>query len=246
MVLPLALSSAVSYYETYWTDAGYKPVRESTPDSLAALFRRHIGPADSVLDLGCGDGRSGTYLAAHAAAYKGVDVSSEAVKLARVRGLDVERITDASVLPFPHGTFDVVVCIEVLEHLFEPQLAVAEALRVLKPGGLFLATVPNAAYWRDRVDALLGMWQPAGDHFGRAQPWRSPHIRFFSPSSLRRMLTQLGLTQVDVGGMPTPLFGRVPGLRRFSGPPRAPGRMAAQVWPALFAAHLWAAGRNRE
>ena len=50
--------------------------------------------------------------------------------------------------------FTVVVCFEVLEHLFAPHLAVAEMHRVLEPGGVLIATVPNVAYWRRRLDFL--------------------------------------------------------------------------------------------
>ena len=56
-------------------------------------------------------------------------------------------------MPFGDGELDVVVCNEVLEHLLEPQRAAAEALRVLRPGGVFLVSVPNVAYWHgaDRI-----------------------------------------------------------------------------------------------
>lgn len=193
-----------------------------------------MGSDDDCLDVGCGDGgSSGVYLQAKAHSYVGVDVSRQAVELAASRGLDARVIEDASSLPFPDGSFDVVVCLEVLEHMFEPQLAVHEAVRVLKPGGRFIATVPNAAHWRDRLDMLAGVWQPGGDDRGRSEPWRSPHIRFFRPATLKRMLEGAGFAEVQVWGRPTPMFARVPKVPAKRVGPAS--RLAVRVAPAVFA-----------
>jgi len=238
--------STREYYEHYWSEAGYNPRRDDTPDYLRLLFQRCVHRDDDCLDLGCGDGgSSGFYLTAHSGSYVGVDVAQQALEVARERGFNVLRIDDAASLPFDDESFDVVVCSEVLEHLFEPQLAVAEAMRVLRPNGRLILTVPNVAYWRDRVDALLGVWQPGGDDRARAEPWRSPHIRFFRPATLRRMLLKAGFDHVDLIGLPFPLFGRVPLLRRFSRRPGVFGRAAARLSPSLFAYGIGAvAARN--
>jgi SAM-dependent methyltransferase len=229
------------YYDSYWSDAGYNPRRDDAPDSLRLLFGRSVGPDDDCLDLGCGDGgASGVYLTERSHSYLGVDVSEAAIELAKRRGLEAVRIDDASILPFRDESFDVVVCSEVLEHLFEPHLAAAEAFRVLRLGGRLIATVPNAAYWRDRVDALFGVWQPGGDDRGRSEPWRSPHIRFFRPATLRRMLLDTGFDHVELVGLPSPLLGRVPVLRQFSRRPGVLARAAAQVSPSLFAGGIGA------
>jgi SAM-dependent methyltransferase len=230
------LVNSKNYYEHYWNAGGYNPRREDTPESLRLLFQRYVGANDDCLDLGCGDGgTSGVYLAEHSQSYLGVDVSEAAIKVAQARGLNAMRIDDASVLPFEAESFDVVVCSEVLEHLFEPQFATAEAFRVLRPEGRLIVTVPNAAYWRDRVDALFGVWQPGGDDRGRAEPWRSPHIRFFRPVTLKRMLLGAGFDHVEVSGLPSPLLGRVPQLRRIARQPSVLARIAAQLWPSLLA-----------
>jgi SAM-dependent methyltransferase len=123
------------------------------------------------------------------------------VEEARAIGLDARLIEDAGALPFEDDTFDGVVSVEVLEHLFEPQVAAREILRVLKPTGLFFATVPNVSYWRRRMElGLLGRFDPIGDDLSIDQPWRDPHIRFFTPRTLHRMLVSEGFTDVDVAG----------------------------------------------
>ena len=232
---------AQDYYDHYWSEPGYCPRRERAPDPLRELFHRYVTPSDDCLDLGCGDGgTAGVYLSENARSYIGVDVSQTALKLARERGFEAIEIDDASALPFAESSFDVVVCSEVFEHLLVPQLAAAEALRVLRPNGRLIVTVPNAAYWRDRLDALFGVWQPGGDDRARVEPWRSPHIRFFTPVTLKRMLHYAGFPDVEIMGLPVPLLSRIPVLRGFSRGSGKVAREAASALPSLFAGGLGA------
>jgi methionine biosynthesis protein MetW len=181
-----------------------------------------VGPADRSLDVGCGDGRkSGLWLAEHAGSYVGVDISEAAVEAGRSFGLDCRQIDDASELPFADGSFDVVVCTEVLEHLFAPQETVGEIRRVLRPAGTLIVTVPNVAYWRKRLElALLGRWDPLGDALSVERPWRDPHLRFFTRPTLKRLLVLSGFESVRVRGREgaflcdIPPFGRLFRRRR--------------------------------
>jgi 2-polyprenyl-6-hydroxyphenyl methylase/3-demethylubiquinone-9 3-methyltransferase len=215
------MSSAMEgYYETYWSEAGFYPHGQLTPE-LREIFQTYLPAGASCLDLGCGDGKtSGAWLRANGFKYLGVDLSANAIRDARSFGLAAIEIADASVLPLLDGSFDAVLCIEVLEHLFRPDLAAAEILRVLKPRGLLLVSVPNVAYWRRRMDLLMfGRWNPLGDDLSVKQPWRDPHIRFFNPGSLRRMLTRVGFESISVGGYDGRLLRDVPwvGPRVFAG-----------------------------
>jgi methionine biosynthesis protein MetW len=194
--------SVAQYYDQYWSRSDWSPVRPIAR-GLRHVLAAHLS-ADSVdcLDVGCGDGQTiGLWIHARSRSYVGVDVSSSAVASARAAGLDAREVADAAALPFADSSFDVVVCLEVLEHLFEPHVAAAEALRVLRPGGVYIATVPNVAYWRWRRDlALRGRWNPFGDNESEDAPWRDPHIRFFTAAALARMLSRTGFETVDVGG----------------------------------------------
>jgi SAM-dependent methyltransferase len=187
-----------SYYDRYWA----APVTPSCPLSpqLERLVFDGVTPATRCLDVGCGAGNSyAPALAARAGSYMGVDVAPEAVERARAAGLDAHVIDDASQLPFEDGSFELVVCIEVLEHLFSPDRAVAEIRRVLVPGGRLVVSVPNAAYWRLRVNLLAGIWNPLGDEQSVEAPWRDPHIRFFTVAALERMLRRAGFGEVETG-----------------------------------------------
>jgi SAM-dependent methyltransferase len=126
-------------------------------------------------------------------------VSAAAVELARAAGLDARVVDDASDLPFPDESFDLAICIEVLEHLFSPDGTVREVRRVLRPGGKLIASTPNVAYWRLRANLVFGVWNPLGDALSIEQPWRDPHIRFFTLGTLRRMLREAGFSAVEVG-----------------------------------------------
>lgn len=239
--------STGEYYDRYWTEEGYLPLGNITAP-LEQLYAQHVGPSADCLDLGCGDGRtSGIWLRERARSYVGVDISKPGVARARALGLDARHIETASELPFADDSFDVVVSIEVLEHLFEPHLAADEMLRVLRPGGVTIVTVPNASHWRDRIDMLCGKWIPRGDDLGREEPWRSPHIRFFSVGSLRALLQSRGFREVSVGGKTaSPLSSHVPGMQRFSRTSR-PSHSYLKVvdlMPSLVAPGLWAVARK--
>jgi ubiquinone/menaquinone biosynthesis C-methylase UbiE len=112
-----------------------------------------------VLDLGCGRGRHSHAFYWHERALDVVmlDLSLEDVKLA-VDGFfelppppqdpprsAVWTVGDAERLPFPDASFDVVICSEVLEHLPDVDVALAEITRIVKPGGKFACSVPR--YW---------------------------------------------------------------------------------------------------
>lgn len=92
-----------------------------------------------------------------------MDVSENAIAETKAFRSNVRKIDDASCLLFASGIFDAVSCLEVFEHLFQPQLPAAEILSVLRPSGVLITTVPNAVYGRKRIEVLLGRWSPIGD-----------------------------------------------------------------------------------
>lgn len=192
------LDRVSAYYDDYWS--GEVPPHYELSETLSGLVVDHVDPASRCLDVGCGTGGSyGRWVNEHAASYLGVDVSAQAVKLARASGLDAQVIDDAGTLPFPDESFDLAICFEVFEHLFEPDRAAGEILRVLRPGGRLIASAPNAMYWRLRLNILFGIWNPLGDENSLERPWRDPHIRFFSTATLERMLRESGFSAVAVG-----------------------------------------------
>lgn len=190
-----------AYYERYWSPEGFNP-SSTLSYRLRDLLQTFIPPTAKILDVGCGYGRKIGLWAKHQDYdYLGVDISDNAVREAQSHGLNVQTIDDATSLPFADDSFDAVTCSEVLEHLFQPEIATAEMFRVLKPGGVLIVTVPNVVHWARRIEfALMGRWNPIGDHLSVEQPWRDPHLRFFTLPVLRRMIERSGLEIIEAGG----------------------------------------------
>ena len=194
-------------YEAYWSAEGFNPEGGLGPET-ARMISRILTPGQQIVDVGCGDGNGlGRWAAAKGHAYLGLDVSHAALAKARSLGLAVQHITDASQLPLPSISAGAVACLEVFEHLLDPASAVAEIKRVLEPGGFLIATVPNAAYWIRRVElGLFGRFNPYGDDRSLLEPWRDPHLRFFTRKSLASMAASAGLVDITVTGELHPAF----------------------------------------
>lgn len=188
-------------YDQYWAPGGFQPPANSNP-FLEEQVGRFGKPGIRVADLGCGDARTlGDRFKGSGADYVGADVSRSAVESAGARGLDVRLIDDISATGLPSGEFDAVFVIEVLEHLLDPLAAVEEARRLLRPGGTLAVTCPNAALWTRRAELLLlGRTNAMGDDLSRTEPWRDPHIRWFTLPTLEALLRQGGFQDVTVGG----------------------------------------------
>lgn len=112
-------------------------------ESRLAPILYEIPKGSMVLDVGCNDGTFMQLLKEKRSCNVfGVDVSETALEEAKKKGLSVQ-YADAEKLPFSDGTFDVVVCMEVLSHLFDPAGAVREMRRVLKKNGVLLGSTPH-------------------------------------------------------------------------------------------------------
>lgn len=144
------------------------------------------GTADAMLlDVGCGGG----LLAPHVVGYRhvGVDLSAAALKIAAEHGVEPIQAS-AEALPFTDDSFDVVVAGEILEHVQDLDATVTEALRVLRPGGLFVCDTINAT-WRARVALVtIGERLPGGPPIGCHDP-----RLFVSPARLRDLCAAAGV-----------------------------------------------------
>jgi len=103
-----------------------------------------------VLDAGCGVGRGTAALAAAGASRAvGVDISDDAVRAARERCGDAAQfvVGDLTELAFEDDCFDVVVCFETVVHVGDPERALDELRRILRPNGVLLLSAPNAAVY---------------------------------------------------------------------------------------------------
>ncbi|NQW48719.1 MAG: class I SAM-dependent methyltransferase, partial [Planctomycetes bacterium] len=130
---------------------------------ITEALSRHSPREGSLLDVGCWDG-GGTVAygeACHASDLFGVEVCEEQACSAEQKSITVARCNlEQPHFPWPEASMDIVVCNQVLEHLKNIFAVMDEIARVLKPGGILVASVPNLGSLHSRVMLLLGM-QPS-------------------------------------------------------------------------------------
>ncbi|MCD6291513.1 MAG: class I SAM-dependent methyltransferase [Anaerolineae bacterium] len=149
-----------------------------------------------VLDVGCGLGMYMRKMRAFTSDVYGVEIDLERAAEAG-RELSLVACAAAEALPFPDGSFDVVLSHEMIEHVQDDRQTVAEAIRVLRPGGRLVLFCPNRLYffethghyWRGRYhegNTPLINWLP--------DPLRdrlAPHVRAYTRGGLRRLFDSL-------------------------------------------------------
>ena len=171
------------------------------------LERLDVRPGQLVLDAGCGEGRHCFGMLERGARVVGLDLDFASLRDASKRlrseaaakgSLGEMNQGDAFRLPYRDGTFDRVICSEVMEHVHDFKGAARELARVTKPGGKIAVTIPTTT--SERIYLRLG------DEY-----FESPggHIRIFSPRQLAEGLASVGLGTVGVGfahGFHTPYW----------------------------------------
>jgi 2-polyprenyl-6-hydroxyphenyl methylase/3-demethylubiquinone-9 3-methyltransferase len=153
-----------------------------------------------VLDVGCGGGLTCEFLAQRGACVSGVDPSSRSIAVAReharTQGLRIDyREGAGEALPFGEQQFQVVVCVDVLEHVQDVRQVLHECARVLQPGGFFFFDTINRT-WKSKI---LMIWLleevlrqiPQGIH-----DWE----KFITPAELTTWLTQSGFGDITCRG----------------------------------------------
>ncbi|MEU8676129.1 methyltransferase domain-containing protein [Streptomyces sp. NPDC048560] len=167
-------------------------------------------PAATVLDVGCGDGSAAATAARELNGHRvvGVDWSQGALLRAAPRLGQVVRgeLTDGG-LPFASGSADAVIFSEVVEHLVDPDSALDELHRVLRPGGHLMLSTPNLAAWYNRGLLLAGV-QPVFSEVSLRQIHGRPgsqvvgHLRLYTARALREFVAACGFEVVRVAGAP--------------------------------------------
>lgn len=188
-----------------WWDplSEFRPLHDINPLRLDYIDRQAGGlTAKRVLDVGCGGGILSEAMARRAAEVTGLDLSEKALKVAQLHALEsgtkvcyrLQGVEDFAVANT--GTFDVVTCMEMLEHVPDPAQTVAACAELLRPGGLAVFSTINrnpksylfAVIGAEYVLRLL----PRGTH---------EYARFIRPSELCRHARNAGLDAIDVIGM---------------------------------------------
>jgi 2-polyprenyl-3-methyl-5-hydroxy-6-metoxy-1,4-benzoquinol methylase len=210
-----------------WQEKRQKGTLNNLRAFLRVGARASNGGADSedslagrlILDLGCGMGGLSTALALEGATVRPVDFNRHYCHITRLRGmrygLDLSPINAAGeALPFPDAHFDIVMCVDVLEHVRDPEALLAEISRCLKPGGLCQITAINRFAFRDPhyhvrlvnwlprrlSDAYLRFVRRSKDNalFADRQTLREMH--YYTYRGLETLLARHGLTGLAESG----------------------------------------------
>ena len=187
-----------------WWDANgpQKALHALNPVRLDYVAQRAPLMGAAALDVGCGGGLLSEALAKAGAAVTAIDLAPNLLKVARLHGLEsgikvgyrqvaVEVLADEAA-----GSFDVVTCMEMLEHVPDSAAIVAACARLLKPGGrLFLSTL-------NRTPAAFALAIVGAEYVARLLP-KGTHLYrdFIKPAELARMLRDAGLQLEDVTGL---------------------------------------------
>lgn len=162
-----------------------------------------------ILDIGCGDGSLIIKFKKHCETF-GVDISQNAINMAKEAGINAYQADVSSErLPFQDEYLDIIYMGDVIEHLTNPDFAIKEVTRVLKPDGFLVLSTPNLAFWLNRLLLLLGM-QPLFSEVSTAKTFgRGPksydfcpvgHLRIFTYKALKEFLTYYHFNIVKVRG----------------------------------------------
>ncbi|MCL2523752.1 MAG: bifunctional 2-polyprenyl-6-hydroxyphenol methylase/3-demethylubiquinol 3-O-methyltransferase UbiG [Betaproteobacteria bacterium] len=215
---PAELDKFAELAHRWWDPhSEFKPLHDINPlridwiDGIAGLAGK------CVLDVGCGGGLLSEGMAARGACVTGIDLGDKALGVARLHllesGLEVDyrKISTEELAAEMPAAFDVVTCLEMLEHVPDPASIVAACARLVKPGGqVFFSTLNRNA--KAYLFAVVG-----AEYLLRLLP-RGTHdyARFIKPSELARWTRMAGLEAQELTGMSYDLFKQRYSLNRDS------------------------------
>jgi GT2 family glycosyltransferase/SAM-dependent methyltransferase/Tfp pilus assembly protein PilF len=164
------------------------------PDVVEAILKNNL-PTGKVLEIGCAGGATGKNIKERlpVQSYVGIDISPEAAGIAknhldRVIVADIENTDLASEHGLIPGEFDLLLALDVLEHLYDPWDSLAELSRYVKPGGYVVASIPNIQNITIVQDLIKGNWQ-----YQDAGILDATHLRFFTLETSKMMFSGAGL-----------------------------------------------------
>jgi 2-polyprenyl-3-methyl-5-hydroxy-6-metoxy-1,4-benzoquinol methylase len=205
------------------TRHAYVPLNERPHGGHAKLLL-YVRDGERVLDVGCSTGYLARPLVARGCEVVGIEQDPAAAQAARevcqevVVG-DVETMA----MPFAPGSFDVVLCGDLIEHLRTPEDFLARVRPLLAAGGRLVLTTPTVANWAMRLGLLVGRWR-----YTERGILDRTHLHLFTRATLVEALERSGYRVVDLDfTAPVPVI-RAPAVERVA---HAVGR----IRPSLFA-----------
>ena len=158
------------------------------PDEVALKIASYVPRGSRVLDVGCGTGCNSEIVALDCgAALIGIEPDADRAAEAQKRGLNVIHAYLTEHFFEEHGTFDVILFVDVLEHLANPGAVLKMVRPGLTPNGRIIVSVPNVAHWSVRWQLLRGNFNY--EEFGIMD---ATHLRWFTRYSLTKLFERTG------------------------------------------------------
>ena len=187
------MSHISKYYENYWREKKEYTVQQNSGARrrqhklLRWLYMSGLTQSSAVLDIGCGEAETVRLLTKLGHRVIGIDISLGVLLESKKRCPKASFVQQdfAFQLPFAEGSFKLVICLEVFEHLFYPKDLTREIRRVLAPGGTLICSVPYHGLPKNIIIALIA--------FERHYRIDNPHIRFFTDRTFQKMIEAAGL-----------------------------------------------------
>lgn len=187
----------------WWDREGeFKPLHDINPLRANYIDERSAVATKQYLDVGCGGGILSEAMAQRGAFVNGIDMGEAPLQVAKLHSLEsgvqvnYRRCTAEELAEQEPAQYDIVSCLEMLEHVPDPASVINACAKLCKPGGdLFFSTINRTpkAYALAIVGAEYVLrWLPKGTH---------EYNKFIRPSELAQGLRQAGLELVDVSGM---------------------------------------------
>ncbi|HWU77912.1 MAG TPA: bifunctional 2-polyprenyl-6-hydroxyphenol methylase/3-demethylubiquinol 3-O-methyltransferase UbiG [Rhodanobacter sp.] len=202
-----ASSAEIAHFDAlaarWWDpDGESRPLHDLNPVRTAYIAARAHLPGARVADVGCGGGLLSESLTRAGARVTGVDLGEKVIDMARLHlhesnlQVDYRVQSSADLATSEPASFDVVCCLELIEHVPDPAALVNDLAMLLKPGGrLFMSTI-------NRTPAAFGAAIIGAEYVMRMLPRGTHHYaQFLKPSELGRLLRQAGLELDDVSGL---------------------------------------------
>jgi len=173
-------------------DPGFAPCKQSMD-----VARPFLSTGGRVLDIGCQGGHQLALIADNYDEVYGLDIARyDDIWKTIPRVNFIVHDVDTSPLPFPDGYFDCILCMNVLEHVFDVFGLVRELARTLKCGGTCLLSVPNIAFFRSIVSLLRDRVPRTGANefpFSEKQGWDGQHLHYYTHREVAWLLNRNGI-----------------------------------------------------
>jgi SAM-dependent methyltransferase len=176
------------YYRDYYAKCGLYTGEKAKDSSRMLVFsdwlKANVPAGGKVLDIGCGDAIFAELLPEFE--WYAMDINLEKVGNRVPKERQFEHSLAIAPYPLPDKHFDAIICSEVLEHLWQPEIVHEQARRMLKRDGNYIISTPNFNWVTNHLESHTRLL------YDKTQPWVREHINHFNLEVHKRMLAEVG------------------------------------------------------